>query len=414
MSYTYDITTSKKDNRSTVCLTICHLLFTVIQLFLSTFLIAHIYSLTDNLISYTINVSIYQISHYIVMAISYFLFSVIVDKTNRIGIYRLGNIINTVLVVITVFYGKDLAKIIVLAGALNGLARGAYYASYNVLKQEMVSRKSMKNFAVAIMVLTKVVNIICPILLGMLIDISTFSMVAIYVLIICLVLIIISFFIKAKRPKDSNFKVMEYIKRLKENEPLKKKMKKIYLISFFQGAITVLTTLLSISVMTHFGSNFSLGALTSVFAVVSIILLFLFNRFSKKGKRNWYYILNSISVVVSVVIFAIFPNITTLIIYHLFIAVSETIIGTVYDLYRNKNLKEAGFYQDIAEHQFVVETMFRLMQIPSYGLLILICLFNNFVLLQVALVVFVCLYSITSILLMYYEKTEKDEDVETK
>ena len=64
MSYTYDIKTSQKDNRSTVCLSVCHLMFLIINLFLSTFLIAHIYSLTSNLYSYVLNVGIYQLSSY--------------------------------------------------------------------------------------------------------------------------------------------------------------------------------------------------------------------------------------------------------------------------------------------------------------------------------------------------------------
>ena len=137
MSYTYDIATSKKDNRSTTCLTISHLLFNVINLFLSTFLIAHIYSLTDNIYSYAINVGIYEISGYAMMLVSYYLFSFWVDKSNRIWVYRVGNIFLTALVIVTIFFGKDLAKLIVLAGCLYGLSKGAYYASYNVLKQEI-------------------------------------------------------------------------------------------------------------------------------------------------------------------------------------------------------------------------------------------------------------------------------------
>lgn len=217
MSYTYDIQTSQKDNRSTISLSVCHLMYSVINLFLSTFLIAHIYSLTTNLYSYAINVGIYQLSTYGFMFISYFLFSFIVDKTNRIWVYRIANIIEALLVIVTIFYGKDLAKIVVLAGFLNGLAHGAYYASYNVLKQEMVSRKSMDNYAIVLMILTKIVSVVCPILLGALIEVSTFTMVAIYVLVLSVIQIIVSLFVKSKRPSNSNFNLKEYLKRLKEN-----------------------------------------------------------------------------------------------------------------------------------------------------------------------------------------------------
>ena len=226
MGYSYNIETSKHDKKSTIGLSVCHLMFSVINLFLSTFLIAHIYTLTDNLYSYVFNVGIYQLSAYVCMFISYFIFSFWVDKTNRIWVYRVANIIEALLVIVTIFYGKDLAKIVVLAGVLSGLSHGAYYASYNVLKQEMVSRKSMDNFAIILTVLGKVVNVVCPILLGMLIDISTYTQVAIYVLILSVIQIVISFFVKSKKPENSNFNIFKYLKSLKKNTKINKKIKK--------------------------------------------------------------------------------------------------------------------------------------------------------------------------------------------
>ena len=144
MGYTYDIATSKKDTRSTVSLSVCHVLHSIINLFLSTFLIAHIYTFCEDIFTYAANVALYQMFTYIGMVISYYVLSFFVDKTNRVWIYRIANIIEAVLVVVSIFFGKDLAKIVILAGCLNGLSHGSYYASYNVLKQEMVSRKSIK------------------------------------------------------------------------------------------------------------------------------------------------------------------------------------------------------------------------------------------------------------------------------
>ena len=121
MSYTYDIKTSKNDKRSTICLSVCHLMYAIINLFISTFLIAHMYSLTTDLFSYALTVGLFQLSTYITMLIGYYVFSFIVDKTNRIWVYRVANFLEAVLVIVTIFYGKDLAKLVLLAGFLNGL-----------------------------------------------------------------------------------------------------------------------------------------------------------------------------------------------------------------------------------------------------------------------------------------------------
>jgi len=412
MSFTYDIATSKKDNTSTVCLTISHLLFSVVNLFLSTFLIAHIYSLTDNLFDYAINVGLYNVADYIFMLISYYILSFWVDKSNRVWVYRLGNIFLIMLVIITIFFGQDLAKLIIIAGSLYGFSKGAYYASYNVLKQEMVSRKSMNNFAVTLMVLTKVVNVVCPVLLGALIDVSTFSMVAIYVLILGLILITLTFFIKSKRPSESNFKVRDYIARLKQNPELKEKMKNIYSICFVYGLVSVVSSLLSINIMIQFGSNLSLGILTGVCSFIAICVLLIVNKFTKFGKRYWVFMLLSFVTSVIVVVFAIIPNSVTLIIYHVIISIVDIICATIFDIIRNRNLKEAGFYNDIAEHQCITESIFQVARILSYGLLIVISLFKSFVLFQVMFVVFNLIsYSIMAIMLARFENKYKSEPV---
>ena len=77
MGYTYDIATSQKDKKSTIGLSVCHIVHKIIEVFVSTFLIAHIYSLTTNLYSYAINVAIYQMSAYACMFVVYLLLSYI-------------------------------------------------------------------------------------------------------------------------------------------------------------------------------------------------------------------------------------------------------------------------------------------------------------------------------------------------
>lgn len=412
MSYTYDINTSKNDKRSTICLSACHSLYAIINLFVTTFLIAHMYSLTTDLFSYALKVGIYQLSTYGTMLLTYGIFSKIVDRTNRVWVYRVACIIEAALVIVTIFYGKDLAKLVILAGVLNGLLHSAYYASYNVLKQEMVSRKSMGNYIVVINIILKVINIVCPILLGTLIELSTYTMVAIYVLIICIIQTIVSFFIRSKRPAESDFNVIKYIKKLKNNPEIAKNVKFIYLIAITYSFINVVSSLLSINIMMHFGSNFSLGLITSVFACVAIVVLILLNRFTKVGKRAWLLILVGSMQLIGAIVFSIIPNVATLLVFNFTLAVCEVIVITVYDIHRNKNLKEAGLYDDIAEHQCIIEAILQIGRIIEFTLLIVMALIRNYVLFQISFVFFMVLYTLTPILLMVYEKKFKIENKE--
>ncbi len=245
-NFSYDIEKSKKDNRSTICLFTSHGIYNLIRVFTSTFLTAYIYSLTEGVYSYIWNVGVFNMVAYAVMFLTCFLFAYLVDKSNRIIYYQLACLLNMIEVVLLVFFGEKLAHFIVLAGVLQGLLWGLYYASYNVLKQEMVSRKSMKTFTVVYHISTKLINILAPILLGALIDISTYTQVAVYVVVIALFEIAVSFGVKSKRPENSSFSLKNYLKRLKNDEKFLPKMKFTYFLSFMFGFSAVLDTVVKV------------------------------------------------------------------------------------------------------------------------------------------------------------------------
>ena len=412
MTYTYDINTSKKDNRSTICLSTCHSIHSIVKLFLSTFLVAHIY--TPDIFTYAVNVGLYQLMTYVAMMLTYSLFSIWVDKSNRIWCYRIANIFSTALVVITIFYGENLAELVVLAGALNGLGYGAYYSSYNVLKQEMVSRKHMAKMAIVLSVLSRVVNVVFPIVIGAMIKVADFKMVAFFVLGLSVLLFVLTFFVRAKRPADSEFNPVKYIKRLKEDPPFKKRMMFVYGICFFYGLTSIVSMMLNINIMIQFGSSFSLGAITSICSLVAVVILILVTRLTRPGKRAWMFVMCTTFPLLGATLFMVWPTKITLVAYYALITIADVINATILDIYRNKNLKAAGYYQDIAEHQCIVETIFQFVKIVGFGLVILFGSFKNTTLLQVGFVVVVVIYSMTSVLLLLYEKMQAKRRVEER
>ena len=403
MSYTYDINTSKQDKRSSVCLFSCHTLYNIIVLFVSTFLVAHVYSLSDNVFDYIKNVAIYEMSQYLFMLILCPLFGWIVEKTNRTWIYRFGMIVMTGVVIFAIFYGEQISKYIFLVGAIYGTANAIYYSGYNTLKHEMVSRKSIKSFAVFSQATSYAVKIVVPIIMGALIDVSTYSQVAIYVLIVCAIQIGFSFGVRAKRPDNSSFNLKSYFQKLKENPETFKKVKILYWCAFIYGFTTIVSTSIKICIMIHFGSSFSLGAMTSAFSIVSILTILLFNKFTKSGKRKWIYILSAILPAICTWIFCISPQVWSLILYYLGVAVSKIIISTMFDVYRNGVLKEAGLYSEITEHQTMIEIFLAISRIISFGSLVLLSLLNNLTIFYIFLSISILSYSATTILLLYYE-----------
>ncbi|MDE6583741.1 MAG: MFS transporter [Clostridia bacterium] len=404
MAYQYNINTSKKDTRSSVCLFIDHKLAAIVKLFLSTFLVGYIFSFSGDIYQYIFNVGIYEITTYITLPIVYYLTSYIVDKTNRVWVYRAGILLRTVLVVFAIFYGKDISKLIVLAGFLNGFSEGVYYSSYNTMTQEMVSRKSMKSFMLFSNVVGKLVDVVFPIVLGALIEISTFAQVAIYVFALCVIQIGISAGVRSKKPENSFFSLRQYFHDLKQNEVVFKKMKMIYWISFVYGFTTIISTLINICIMMEFGSNFSLGIFTSIFAAISIVTILIVNKVTKVGKRQVFLSVVAIVPIIFAILFAVMPSIYTLILYNLGNSVGWIIYRTIFDVHRNTNLKESGLYSGITEHQTFMEFMFNISRVSVYGAMMLLGLFQNLIAFKIFLVLMICMASAVVVLLIVYER----------
>ena len=404
MAFSYDINTSKKDNRSNSCLFVTHAFANIVGLFVNTFLIAQIYSFVTSVNEYIVKVCLFDATTYLVFALTTIPFSRLVEKTNRVVIYRLGIIVRAGLVVLSIFYGSNFAQKLFLAGIVNGLANSLYYSGYNTIKQEMVSRKSMRNFSVVTECTQLFIKIAIPMLMGKLIDVSTFGQVAIYVLILCAVQVGISFGISSKKPENSNFSLKNYFKKLKQSPEIGKKMMFLYKGCFIFGFTSIIATLVNICIMMQFGSSFSLGAVSSVFSIVSMITVLCFNKFTKRGKRTIIYSINAVLPVVGTLIFVIHPTIITLIIYNLCTAICSIIYRTTFDVYRNSALKEAGLYSEITEHQAVVEILFSISRIISHSVVLMFALINSVVVFKAILCVNVLAYSAINMFLLVYEK----------
>lgn len=391
-------------------LMICHLLDVIVKLFVSTFLVAHIYSFNGNTYEYLLNVGIYNMCHYLAMMLFYNPISKVVDRTNRIGAYRFSLVLKSILVIIIIFFGKELSKLLVLAGLMYGTANAFYYASYNVIKQEMVSRRNMNNFVANNNILTKLIDIVCPVILGLLIDITTYSMVAILVLAICVVQVIFSLRIKSKRPENSGFDMKGFFKKIKEHPIAFKKAKIVYLLCILYSSFALTSTIINVCIMLETGSSFSLGALTSIFAVLSIITLIIIKKFTKPAKRLWLFILSSILPIFAGIYFIIDMNAISIIILNGAISITSTIKTYLLDLYRNGILKDAGLYSEISEHQAMSEFCLNISRTLAFGLLMIVALFRSIIVFKVFAIITIVVGSVVYLILHYYEKTYHNDD----
>lgn len=410
MAYQYSPSTEglKKVDKASIGLQISHMLFVIVSIFASTFLISYIVSVNaENPLSKSIvSIAIYFITQFAVFGISYFAMSYVVDRTSRVWIYRLGILLYGLFIVMVIFVGKELSKYVVLAGALYGLSEGVFHAAYNVLKGEMVPRRTMSHYSTLCLVLDKVVRVVFPILMGFLIDSSTFYITAIYVLVIIVIQLGVTFLIKSKRPENSSFDFFAYLKSLKRKNEDMVRIKRVYNVSWLYGFKTIFSTLFSIITIYTFKTNFKLGIFTSISAIVSIVSLILFKRFTKEGSRTPLYLSLSILLVLSIVGFTLFMNKWTYIVYTIFDAICLNILANGIDIERNLVIKKTGHYSDIAEHNCIIELQFTISRIVTYSLMLILGLTLDLLGIKICLVICAAMMPVMAIMLSKMEKEE--------
>lgn len=401
--YVYDANKKHNDKYTKKFLLICHMFKSITSIFISTFLIGHIYTFSGDIFEYIFNVAVFNIFVYISMMIFYKVFSTFVDRTNRVTFYRISIATTATLVIIITLFGQQLANLLILAGLLHGLSEGLYYSSYNVIKEEMVGKSSIDRFVTITHILSEVVKTVCPILLGIIIDITTYSQTAFIVFFICAIQFGLTYGIKCQRPKDSHYSLKEYREKIK-NSPVKKELGFLYNICSAYGITTLSSTLINVYVMMQFGSNFSLGAISAIYSIVAIISLLILHKFTKPTNRKPLFITFTSIIILAGLLFISIPCKTTLITLNIVIALTSILHVDLIEKYRFSILKSAGLYDQIAEHQTHIEDRLNISRIASFLLLMLVSFIKSDIVLSIFIVIILSIQGGIQILLLFFEK----------
>ncbi len=370
-----------------------HIIRMILELFISTFLTSHILSFSaDNVLGTgLLNVGLFFVAEFAVYAILYYFICFYVDRSNRIGFLRVGIFVNLCLLVLLVFFGEQLASWVILAGVIVGISDAFYYPSYLVMKNEFTSRKTVKQYNISNTILTNISKVIVPTILGFLIDASSYSNIAIYIIIISVVQFVLTFLIKTKRPENSKFELKPFFKFLKETPDIRNKIRYTYFNAFLVGAKSTYKIIVIVLTIYTFKTNLSLGLFTSVFAILTILILMLFKKLDEKPNINKlaiYLIIGILPVFACVVMVAKMTK-TTLIIYNFFLTIATYFSEYFGSSERDAIIKHIGRYEFIAEHQFLIETLQNISRIIAYAVLAIVGLIGNILVFKILLIVLI-------------------------
>ena len=389
-----------------------HMLRVVLELFTSTFLVSYILAQNpDSIIGKgLINIGLFYVSWNAVYGLLDFAASFLIDKSNRATILRFGIIFNLLLMVALVFWGEKISHWIVLAGALCGMSDAFYYSSYLIMKNELSFKGSFKKYNVSSTVGVNLVKVIVPIIMGYIIDISTFSTIAIYVIAVAVAQFGLTYLIKSTKPKDSKFEIKSFINYLKSDKFAWNKIKFTYLNSILAGIKTTYKTIVIVLTIYIFKTNLSLGIFTSIFSLATMVALIAYRKADPNPKVNKFAIYMTVGVlpVLALIAMLIITNNITLVIMNFTLTIANYFSDYLGSVERDTIIKNLNKYTYVAEHQFVTEIVQIFGRIVTYSFFIVVGLFANFT----ALKIFLCVVIATNplkFLVMYKQRLIRKE-----
>lgn len=360
---------------------------TILTIFSTTFFTSFILNLSpDNILSKgCLNVAIFYLSQYFFYILVYFVISKFLNKLNRVRSFQIGIIVNGLLLILIILFKENISKLIFLAGLLIGCSDAFYYANYLVLKSDTVKYTNINNFNIKTSVVTNVINIVVPIILGFLIDISSFTYISNYIVFIVLIQLVLSAFLKPNL-QIQKFRIKEFLKIIKEKE-VYNKIKYTYWNAIFAGFKATYKTLIIILTIYAFNTNLSLGFLTSAFSIITTLLLLIFKKFenTKNMNRLLIYLLISITPIIFAIIFVFFESHWSLVLLNLFLTIAIQFSEYHSNCERDTIIKNLRLKEFIPEHQFMVELYMCICRIFSYLLFILVSLTYSSILFKILL-----------------------------
>lgn len=361
----------------------CEIINSIIDLFLNTFLVAYLLNITNENIC---SVAIYYGIDYAVTGICMYIIGYFLKRYNMANIYRIGILGKCIFVILIVFLRERIQNFLIPISIILGIAETIYWSACDNMVGLVTNEKNIKKYTTNKKIIRTFTKIIMPIVLGTSIELLSFYRVSTYVMILTFVQVILSFLIKIQNQDYTKFNLKMFIKNI--NIKNNKRLKIVYKSSILYGVLlNLIPTLVTIIIIMTYKTNFKLGFLNTIFAICSMVTLFIFQKINSIKFQKNILIVGSIISLISVISLIINLDKTEIVIYNLISASFILILEVLFNIERFNN-KENGISNEYCvENQTFINIIMQIGRIVGYGLLFVIGLSNNIVYFKILLLI---------------------------
>ena len=214
-----------KLNKNSWLLIIINTIHTIINLFYSTFLVAYFLNITNNNI---IPASLFYIFTYLLLMIGFTLIGPLVKNGKKLFLYRLSFFTNALLLLSIIYLKENIIDHIWILGLILGLEKMFYWFPQNLLISQFANGNQIIKYTGYSYVFSGITKIIMPIILGYLITLNSFINTAIIVLVLTIIQLFLSFFLKETLSKAKKFNIKALWILATRREKIKNSLKSNY------------------------------------------------------------------------------------------------------------------------------------------------------------------------------------------
>ena len=377
----------KKIGKNAKLLIASDLIYTLTAVFIETFLVAYFLKVTNENIT---TISIYYIIIYILLSLGNILMGKIIKKlpTKSKHIMSFGIVTRALFILFIVLLSDKIATNYILIAIIYAFSEMLYWCAHELIYIDVTNNSNRKKYMSIKKILSKIVNIISPIILGTSIELYSFTKIAIYVFILSVIQIIITLFIKTdiKNEEKQKYNFKKFIEYIRYNKL--KKIQKYNLSGIAYGIVesSISTLIIIITIMT-FKTSLNLGILTTIFSICSMLSLLLYNKYYNKNNARFILSLCSIIVVFGVIGLIINISKTTLIIYNFCYIITFCIFDVVYNTRKGDLVKECGIEKYREEYIGYTSISIGLGRIIGYVLMLIVSFTTNIIYFKILLAI---------------------------
>lgn len=380
----------------------------VIEIFLSTFLTAYFYKISEDNIIY---ISIYYIISWISATVGAFILGDYIKRKNKVVLYRCGTLIKALYILLIILLKEKILDYVWLIAIMYGISVSATGFPYNMIESESINEKERTKYMGYKSVIGEITKIIIPIFLGAYITYTSYQFVAILIFIFSIIKLIISCFIKNMNVRKEKIDLKKFMDTIRKDT--KYPIKKLYLIEFLKGLTThgVLSIIISLLIIYEVKTELNLGIWSSFFSACMIITMFVFARKYNKNNSKTILTVCGFSILISFALMLYSINMTTIIIYNIVYYIFIKMVLSITDIRLFDYSNQPPFDKELNSEYFTFRELFlNLGRVFGYIILLIIGISHNLDYLKF-LFLFITIALITIIII---SKTINKEEISGK